>query len=174
MEDNNFMDKLIADLEEKERIQSEAWADFIALQIRELTEKMAKIAAQVEEEIQLINNWAEQKCDKINRNISFLSYKLEEYLKNTGLKTIDLPNARLQFRKRPDKVEISDLELFLQNAREELLNYFPEEYKPDLNKIKAWIKEKKSIPPGVRFVIGEEGFSLKLKDKGVENGSSEI
>ncbi len=69
--------------------------------------------------------------------------------------------------KKPDRVEIEDLELFLKKAKPEMLSIIPEQLKPDLNKIKNYIKNK-PVPPGVKVIEGKEEFSYKLN--GEENG----
>ena len=38
--------------------------------------------------------------------------------------------------KKPDRVEIEDLDLFLKKAKPEMLTIIPEQVKPDMNKIK--------------------------------------
>ncbi len=69
--------------------------------------------------------------------------------------------------KKPDKVEIEDLDLFLKKAKPEMLTVVPESYKPDMNKIKAYIKSK-PVPPGIKVIEGKEEFSYKLN--GVNDG----
>ena len=77
--------------------------------------------------------------------------------------------------KKPDKVEITDIELFLSNAKPNMLTVIPETVKPDLNKIKAFVKIK-SVPLGVTVTEGKEEFTYKLKgqnDAGEEETGAE-
>ena len=53
--------------------------------------------------------------------------------------------------KKPDKVEIEDIDLFLKKAKPEMLTVVPEQVKPDLNKIKNYIKSK-PVPPGIKVI----------------------
>jgi hypothetical protein len=63
--------------------------------------------------------------------------------------------------KKPDKIEVEDLELFLKKAKPEMLTVIPEQVKPNLNKIKSYIKTK-PVPKGIKLIEGKEEFSYKL------------
>ncbi len=76
----------------------------------------------------------------------------------------------LKMHKKPDQIEVEDLELFLKNARPEWLTVIPEQAKPNLVAIKNHIKTR-PIPKGVKVIEGEIEFSYKLN--GVENGKEE-
>jgi hypothetical protein len=71
----------------------------------------------------------------------------------------------LKLHKKPDKVEVTDMNEFLASATSEMLNVIPEQIKPDLNKIKSFIKLSRKIPAGVTLVEGIETFTYKLKSK---------
>ena len=88
----------------------------------------------------MIKNWALTKNSKLQNRIDWLAIKLEAFIREQKEKTIELPNGVLKMHKKPDKVEITDLDVFLKHARSELLTIVPEQVKPDLNKIKAWMK----------------------------------
>lgn len=98
----------------------------------------------------------------IQERANFLKLKLESYIRQTNRKTIDLPHGTIKIRKMPDKVEISDLEVFLKNANDKMLTVIPEQIKPDLNKIKAFIKMTTKLPEGVAVIEGKEEFKLTL------------
>ena len=72
--------------------------------------------------------------------------------------------------KKPDRVEIENLELFLKKAKSEMLTVIPEQVKPDMNKIKNYIKSR-LVPPGVKIIEGKEEFTYKLN--GVNDGGKE-
>ena len=97
--------------------------------------------------------------------------KLEAYIRERGDKTISLANGTLKMHKKPDRIEVEDLELFLKNARPEWLTVIPEQAKPNLVAIKNHIKTR-PIPKGVKVVEGEIEFSYKLN--GAENGKEEV
>ena len=90
---------------------------------------------------------------------------------DTEVKTIDLPNGKLLRRKTPDKIEIVDLEKFLEKADKSMVTLQPEMVKPNLNKIKAYYKMTLKLPEGTKLIEGEEKFNIKLNE--VNNGKEE-
>jgi hypothetical protein len=72
-------------------------------------------------------------------------------------------------RKLPDKVEISDMDKFLESATQEVITIVPETVKPDLNKIKAYLKNSGHILPGITVIEGKEEFKLTINNKSKEN-----
>ena len=139
-EEESFIDIMIREAEEKEEKQTEAYYDLLLLQIKNFNHQIEKNFSEAEKECQIINNWALMKNAQLNERLTFLELKLEAFIKERGEKTIDLPNGILKFHKKPDKVEITDLGVFLKSAKPELLTVVPETVKPDLNKIKQFIK----------------------------------
>jgi hypothetical protein len=91
--------------------------------------------------------------------------KLEDYIRSEGKKTMDMPHGTLKIRKSPDKIEVTDMQIFLKNARAEMLSVVPEQVKPDLNKIKAFMKVSNKIPDGISVVEGKEEFKLTLRSQ---------
>lgn len=167
------MDDLLAEVEEKELQQTEAYFDLLLLEIQELQNRINKTFAEAEKEIDIINQWAITSNSKLQDRINFIEKKLEMFIKQKGDKTVELAHGILKYRKKPDKVEIKDLELFLKHAKPEMLNIVPEEIKPDLNKIKAYLKGHYTIPPGIEITEGKEEFSYKLKEE-KEIGKEEV
>ena len=157
----NFIDDLIKEAEEKEEKQTEAYYDILLLEIKRLNSEIEKNFTEAEKEAELIKNWALTKNSKLQNRVDWLALKLEAFIKEREEKTIELPNGVLKMHKKPDKVEITDMDLFLKHARSELLTVVPEQLKPDLNKIKAWLKGH-TLPKGVTVTKGKEEFSYKL------------
>lgn len=56
------------------------------------------------------------------------------------------------------------MEIFLANANSQMVTVVPETVKPDLTKIKAYIKMSTKIPEGVTLIEGAEKFSLVLRN----------
>ena len=158
--EHNFIDDILAEAEAKEQKLLKAHYDLLLLEISKLQQQITDNFQQAEIEIQIINNWAFQKNSKLQDRISFYEKKLEAYIREEGLKTIEMPNGTLKLHKKPDKAEITDIDIFLQHAKQELVNIIPEQVKPDLNKIKSYIKLHKVIPEGVTVTEGKEEFSL--------------
>jgi pyruvate-formate lyase-activating enzyme len=158
-----FIDELIREAEERDEKLSLEYADLILVELKGLEEEIQKTFEQASKEREIIKNWALKKNSKLTERIEFLSKKLEAFLKETNMKTLDLPNGVLKFRKQPDAVEVTNLEEFLKHAKESLVTTIPQQVKPDLNKIKAFIKTRPT-PPGVTVIEGKVEFSYKLKN----------
>lgn len=167
----SFIDDLIKEAEEKAEMRTAAYYDILLLEIGNLQDRIADNFSEVEKEIELINRFALSRNATIQNKIDWLSKKLEAYIKEKGEKTIDMPHGTLKMHKRQDKIEITDLDLFLKHAKKEMLSIVPEQWKPDLTKIKSFVKMG-SVPKGVNVIGGDVEFSYKIKKDG-ENGRQE-
>jgi len=136
-EEKSFIDELLAEAGQKEELQSEAYADLLISEVGKLEAEIAKNFQTAEEEINIIKEWSLKKNSVIQERANLLRLKLESFIKESGKKTIDLANGTLKMRKMPDKVEITDMEIFLANANSQMLTVIPEQVKADLTKIKA-------------------------------------
>lgn len=159
----NFLDELIKEAEEKEERRTEAYFDLLLLEIKRLNSEIEKNFTEADKEAQIIKNWALIKNSQLQNRINWLAVKLEAFIRERKEKTIELPNGILKMHKKPDKVEIVDMDLFLKHARTEMLTVIPEQVKPDLNKIKAWVKSH-LVPKGVKVTEGKVEFSYKIND----------
>jgi hypothetical protein len=171
MNEVNFLEELLQEAESKEVYQTEAYYDLILLNIKSLQEQIANNFAEAEKEINLINNWTLTRNSVLNERAQVLERKLELFIREKNVKTIELPNGTLKLHKKQSKVEIEDLELFLKYARLEVLTIIPEQVKPDLSKLKAFLKTR-PIPAGVKVIEGKEEFSYKLR-KEIDDGRQE-
>ena len=171
-EEEKFMDELLQDDELKSEQQSEAYHDLLLLQIRLLQELMEHNFAEAEKEVKIINDWALSKNHALQVKIEWIEKKLEAFIRERKEKTIDLAHGILKYHKKPDKVEITDLDEFLKYAKPEMLTVIPEQVKPDLAKVKAYTKTH-LLPKGVTVIEGKEEFSYKIKGKENENGRQE-
>jgi len=167
-EEVNFLDELLQEAESKEMYQTEAYYDLILLNIKNLQGQNANNFAEAEKEINLINNWTLTRNSVLNERAQVLERKLEAFIREQKVKTVELPNGTLKMHKKPDKVEIENLELFLKHARPEVLTIIPEQVKPDLSKIKSFIK-KRPIPIGIKIIEGKEEFSFTIRKTEVED-----
>lgn len=169
-----FLDELLEEIEFRERKMNEAYADLVLSEIRDLETAITKTFSTAEQEKQIIQEWAIKKSTKLTERKEWLERKLEYYLLEQGVKTIDLPNGRIQKRKTPERIEIVDLDLFLSKATEDLLSVTPQTYKPDLTKIKNFYQMTKKVPAGTRLIESTEKFSVKVKHNGeLSNGETE-
>ena len=163
----NFLDDLLLDAENKEAAQTDAFNDLILLEIKRINEKIESNFKTAEQEVALINQWAINKNTVLNERKLFLEKKLEFYIRERGEKSISLCNGTLKMHKKQDKVEITDMDLFLKHAHKDLLDLVPETAKASLTKIKHWIKSK-PVPKGVAIVNGQPTFSYTINN-GKEN-----
>ena len=171
MSDKTFLDELLEEAESKEAYQTEAYYDLILLQINNLQGQIANNFSEAEKEIQHINNWVLHRNMVLDERCKMLERKLEAFIRERQVKTIELPNGTLKMHKKPNKIEIEDIELFLKHAQPEVLTIIPEQVKPDLSKLKAFIKTR-PVPEGVKVIEGREEFSYKLR-KEVDDGREE-
>ncbi len=169
--EKSFIDELLAEEELKEELRTEAYYDLLLLQIKELQADIETNFKSAEKEIEVINNWALKKNLVMHERVNLIERKLEAFIREKDVKTLDLPNGTLKLHKKPDKVEISDLNTFLANAKPEMLTVIPEQIKPDMTKIRAFMKQNYT-PAGVSVIEGKEEFSYKLKEVR-ENGREE-
>jgi len=170
-EGESFIDQIVGEAEENEQKLNCEMADMMLLEIRNLQEEIEQTFEQAERERTIIKTWAITKNSKLTNRIEWLSKKLELFLKEEGVKTLDLAFGTIRFRKQPDRIEIVDDKLFLNNATSNMLTIVPETAKADLNKIKAFIKRTGRIPKGCEEFPGEIKFSYKINNH-KENGNN--
>ncbi|MBE0643558.1 MAG: host-nuclease inhibitor Gam family protein [Bacteroidetes bacterium] len=164
MSEPNFMDELLAEVESEEALRSAAETDLSLLEIQLLTEKIAATFASAEEEQTIIQNFALRRAAKFQDRIDRLAGKLETYIREKNEKTITLPHGVLKVRKKPDRIEIADMQEFLLHASPQMLNTIPEKASPCAAGIKSWMKLSGKLPAGVKLIPGGNEFSYKLTE----------
>lgn len=175
MESNNFIDELIAEAELKDENRTLAYYDLLVMEVAKLENQIASNFAESNKEVEIIKEWSLKKNSVIQERINFIKLKLESYIRECKEKTIHLPHGQLKIRKMPDKVEIFDMNTFLANANSQMLSVVPESLKPDLTKIKSYMKLSTKIPDGVKLIEGEDKFILTINQKENQNDdTSEI
>jgi hypothetical protein len=150
----------------------DAYPDLCLMKIRDLKREVEKTLTLADEEAKIIHEWALSTCVKRQERIAYLERELDAYIRSRKLKTVDLPHGTLKIRRKPDRVEISDMDLFLSHATPLMLTTIPERLRPDLLNIRVHVQETGEVPAGVTFVKGENGFSYKLKETN-GNGTAE-
>ena len=170
--EKSFIEELLAEEEAKEEKRTEAYYDLLLLQVRELHQAIEENFKTAEREIEIINQWTLKKNTALHERVGIIERKLEAFIREKGTKTLEMPNGTLRLYKKPDKVEITDLSTFLANAKPEMLTVIPEQIKPDLSKIKAFIKQNYT-PVGVTVTEGKEEFSYKIKEVKEDVGTEE-
>lgn len=172
-EEVNFLDELLLEAEQKEELQTQAYFDLIIIEVAKLEAKIASTFEQARKEVQIINDWALRRNHKNSERIELLKSKLETWFRTLNQKTIDLPHGILKLRKKPDKVEVVDLDKFLASATHDMVTFIPEQIKPNLTLIKSFISKSGRIPSGVNLIEGEDEFTLKLKQINEVNNDTE-
>ena len=170
-EEKSFIDQLLEEAEEKEKKLEQAQLDLILIEIRKLEDQVEKNFDTAAQEREIIKNWALERNEMLTSRIEWLSKKLESYLRDEKLKTLDLPNGIIRIRKQPERVSVIDEEKFFKRATSELLNIIPETAKPDLLKIRSFIKKTGRVPEGIEIQTQEEKFSYTIKRNNNETGT---
>lgn len=176
MDNHNFLDELLNEIEKNEQSLELSHADLLLKEISDLEQQINNNFIQADEEKRIIHEWAISRNSKLQDRIEWLEKKLEAFMKEQGedIKTIDLAYGKLLRRKQQDKVEVIDMDEFLKNDNlSELGGSSHEQWKPSITKIKAFIKMTTKIPKGVEVTKGTERFSIKIKQHGENNGSKE-
>lgn len=167
----NFLDELLQEVEQKEVERDEAYFDLLLLQIKQINNQISYNFSQAEKECSMINNFVLQKNAQLQEKVRWLELKLEGFIRERGVKSIPLTNGTLKMHKKPDRVEVEDLELFLKNARKELVTVIPEQLKPNLAAVKNFVKTRPT-PIGIKVIEGQVEFSYSL-NKEEENAREE-
>ena len=162
-EEKSFIDQLLEEAEEKEKKLEQAQLDLILIEIRKLEDQVENNFDTAAQEREIIKNWALERNEMLTSRIEWLSKKLESYLRDEQLKTLDLPNGIIRIRRQPDSVNIINQEDFFNHAGNQLLEIIPETARPSLLKIRAFIKKTGRIPKGVEVQPQNEKFSYTIK-----------
>lgn len=149
----------IEDVEPEIKLDKYLWV------IRQKEIELNKCSALAEESMRRTQAWLNKKENTITSAIEFLSGQMKNYLKQNKLKSLSLPNGNIGFRKQSDVVIIQNEEIFLENAKPELLRHIQESYEPDLKAIKDYIKKSGGdLPIGIDLKPQESKFYYKLSE----------
>jgi hypothetical protein len=162
----NFMDELLAEVEEKEEKRKleldRLRADQLLTAIGTLEQRADDINELVDSEIKLVEEYRGTELAKIQKKISWLSWNLEQFVRSSGEKTINLPHGSIKLRLGRDKVSIVELQQFLNDPlNQKFLKIIPESYEPDLSAIMSYVKSTGVIPTGAEFKEAETKYSHK-------------
>ena len=130
--------------------------------IKYLEDEIGQYKSTAEKLIQEIETWLGHKSNQKQSQIDFLSGRMEEYLRTREIKSMSLPAGIVGLRRQPDKVEVTNAELFYEKADANLIRKIPETQEPDIPKIKQQIKQTGEVPDGVDVVSQESKFYYKL------------
>jgi len=170
-----FIDELLAEAEIKEkeeRLQmTRLRADQILTALAVLEQDAADVNKLADDEISIIEEYRTAELQKIKKKASWLSFQLEQYIRSTNEKTINLPHGTIRLRMGRDKAEIVDTEAFMEiAAKRGLLRSIPESYEPDMQKVLAYLKTSNYLP-GATLIPATTKFTYTTK--GNNNGKEE-
>lgn len=161
----DLFEELFANIDENKIIESDSpeilFSKFL-WKIKYLEGEIDKIKSASEQLIAEVEQWKVHKTEQKLKQIEYLSRQMEYYLRQKEMKTLSLPNGSIALRKQPDRIEITDEELFYQKADESVLRRVPESYAPDMKAIRDKIKKTGEILPGIQVTEQESKFSYKL------------
>lgn len=162
----NFMDELLAEVEEKEEKRKleldRLRADQLLTAIGTLEQRADDINELADSEIKLVEEYRTTEQNKIQKKISWLAWNLEQFIRSTGEKTINLPHGNLKLRLGRDKITVAELDLFLNDpSNQKFLKVIPESYQPDLSAILGYVKMTGVIPTGTEFTEAKTTFNFK-------------
>jgi hypothetical protein len=160
----NFMDELLAEVEEKEEKRKleldRLRADQLLTAIGTLEQRADEINGLADSEIKLIEEYRSVELTKVQKKISWLAWNLEQYIRSSGEKTINLPHGTIKLRLGRDKITVVELHEFLDDtSNQKFLKVIPESYQPDISAIHEYIKSTGDIPSGVELKPAETKFS---------------
>jgi len=169
-----FMDELLAEVEEKQNLQrmevNRLKADQMLQTIAILETSEDEINKLCDEEIAIIESYRTREREKIDKKISWLSWQLEQHLRSTDLKTINLPHGSIRIRLGKEKVAVVSFEKFKPIAEKfGLLRKVPESVEPDLNALRSFVKSH-GVPAGVSVIPASTNFTYQTI-KGTANAN---
>ncbi|MGA2624476.1 MAG: host-nuclease inhibitor Gam family protein [Bacteroidota bacterium] len=176
----SFMDELLAEAEIKEKEDrlemSRLRADQVLAALAVLEKKAAEVNDLADEEAKLVEEFRESELQKIEKKASWLAWQLEGFIRSMNqqdpsCKSIALPHGVLKLRLGRDKIEITNMETFVELAEKRgLLKTIPESFEPDMQKTLAYVKQNGFLA-GVTLIPAQSKFSYTTKGNG--NGKAE-
>jgi len=160
--------------EEKRRVELDRLrADQFLSAIASLEQRISEINELADSEIRLIEEYRNTELTKIQKKTSWFSWNLEQYIRSSGEKTINLPHGCIKLRLGRDKVNIVDLQQFLKDStNQKFLKIVPESYQPDILAIQEYIKTTGHVPDGIELKTAESKF-FYLTKRSNENGKEQ-
>ena len=171
----NFLDELLLEAEtaeEKQRIEVDKLrADQLLSAISVLEAQVDDANRLADDEIKLVEEYRTMELARLNKKISWLAWNAEQFIRSTGEKTIRLPHGIIKLRMSRERIEISDLQRFLNvKSNQRFLKIIPESYQPELQAVHSHIKATGELPVGVNLIPGEIKFSYSTNKRTNGNG----
>ncbi len=170
-----FIDEILLEAEkadEQRRLEMDkVRADYTLKAIQVLETQVDEVNKIADEEIRLIEEYRQAEAERLNKKVRWLAWNLEQFMRSTDLKTLKLPHGVLKVRLGRDKVEIMDLQKFIDDqSNQQFLKVIPESYQPNLTAILEYIKQSGHLPDGVNMIPAETKFHYSTINGGTTNG----
>ena len=171
----HFMDELLLEAEkaeEKQRLEmTKLRADQVLMAIQLLEDKSTEVKQLFVDEMKILEEYRDVEQERLNKKIRWLAWNLEQFMRQTDEKTINLPHGTIKLRMGRDKVDVIDIQKFLSDqANQKFLRSIPESYQPDLQAISQHIKQTGAIPDGVNLIPAETKFHYSTLKRSNEDG----
>jgi|ERR1051326_1483704 hypothetical protein len=177
----HFIDELIAESEKAEAQQrldmTKLRADQLLMAIQVLEGQQAEVDKLFQEELKIIEEYRFAERERLQKKVNWLVWNLEQYMRSTGEKTLNLPHGILKLRMGRDKIQIADLERFLAKAaNQRFLKTIPESFQPDMQVIGKYVRQTGDIPTGVSVIPAEAKFHYSTINqlKGAEENGKAV
>lgn len=166
----DFIDEILHEAEVREaneRIEMDRMrADTMLKAVAVLDTQMAEANELCDKEIARIEAYRQSELSRLDKKRSWLTFNLESYIRQTGEKTIRLPNGIIKLRKGRDRIAVVSMDEFLKIAGKlRLLKTVPESFQPDNQKILDYLKRTGEVPAGVEFIPAETKFSYSTTEE---------
>lgn len=132
----NFLDELLAEAKVKEQQLNYATVDLMLIELKKLKDEIEFNFEESARERQIIKNWALKKNSRLMERCEWIEKKLKAFIIEEDKKSVDLPDGVLKYHKKPDRVEIVDVDSFLKSADKSMFTAIAKTSKPSLEGIK--------------------------------------
>ncbi len=171
-----FLEELLRDAETKEAnekiVVDRLRADQLLAAIATLEAQMTEVNELVEKEISLLEEYRSKELSRVDKQLSWLTFQLEQYMRSTAEKTIRLPHGVVKLRKCRDRIVIAEMDKFLERAGVRgLLKQVPESFVPDMQAISEYHKKTKAVPDGCQLIPGDSKFSYSTTTEEENDGT---
>ncbi|HSH23994.1 MAG TPA: host-nuclease inhibitor Gam family protein [Massilibacterium sp.] len=174
---NDFLDEQENTNDDRFKVENEQQANWALRKIKQYKDAIEKTNSLAEEEKEKIDMWAKQENESHKDSIDYFQSLLAEYamsLKEDDpkLKTISLPNGKLQFRKQRPKWEYKDdvlVKSLKKAGMDNLIRVKEQPNKSDIKKAveivdgKAINKETGEVIEGITVTERGEAFGVKVE-----------
>lgn len=159
----HFIDELIQEsekAEEQQRLElTKLKADQLLMAIEVLEGQVEDVDNLFKDEFKIIDEYRQVEQERLMKKVRWLVWNLEQYMRSTGEKTMNLPHGTLKLRLGRDKIEVADLQQFLNDpANQQFLKTIPESFQPDNQALHQYIKQTGHLPKGVNLIPADVKF----------------